>query len=86
VEFRGRPVMSVDDIVVWEARAGPLPAHRGGARRGPAVGDGSRSTPGRRTGAARAGLTAGWASCLEGAYPRTFDPADVSGRNLVEVV
>jgi 2-haloacid dehalogenase len=37
-------------------------------------------------GGTRAGLAPGWASRLEGAYPPTFDPPDVSGRNRVEVV
>lgn len=37
-------------------------------------------------GAVRAGLVGGWASRLEGSYPPTFDPPDVSGDDLVEVV
>jgi hypothetical protein len=37
-------------------------------------------------GGTRAGHAPGWASRLEGAYPPTFDPPDVSGRNRVEVV
>lgn len=36
-------------------------------------------------GAARAGLTTGWASRLEGHYADVFAPADVSGGDLVEV-
>ena len=37
-------------------------------------------------GAHRAGLTTGWCSRLEGSYPSIFDPADVAGRDLLEVV
>ena len=37
-------------------------------------------------GAVRAGLVGGWASRLEGAYTPTFDPPDVCGHDLVEVV
>jgi 2-haloacid dehalogenase len=36
-------------------------------------------------GAARAGLTTGWASRREGHYPAIFEPADVTGADLVEV-
>ncbi|GAA2360251.1 haloacid dehalogenase type II [Saccharopolyspora halophila] len=36
-------------------------------------------------GAARAGLTTGWASRLEGGYGSIFTPADVTGADLVEV-
>jgi 2-haloacid dehalogenase len=36
-------------------------------------------------GAHRAGLVTGWASRLEGTFPATFDPPDVTGANLVEV-
>lgn len=36
-------------------------------------------------GAKRAGLTAGWASRLEGSYAEVFAPADVTGADLVEV-
>jgi len=79
-------VTSVDDIGEWT----PAPApHRHMA----AV---LRLEPGQLAmaavhtwdmhGAARAGLTATRASCLEGAYPPTFDPPDVPGRDLVEVI
>jgi 2-haloacid dehalogenase len=37
-------------------------------------------------GAVRAGLVGGWASRLEGSYPRTFDTPDVEGADLVEVL
>jgi 2-haloacid dehalogenase len=37
-------------------------------------------------GAVRAGLVGGWASRLERSYPPTFDPPDVTGADLVEVV
>jgi 2-haloacid dehalogenase len=37
-------------------------------------------------GARRAGLTTGWASRREGARSPVFDPPDVVGRDLVEVV
>ena len=37
-------------------------------------------------GAKRAGLTAGWASRLEGTFPPTFESPDVRGADLVEVV
>ena len=37
-------------------------------------------------GAVRAGLVGGWVSRLEGTYPPTFDPPDVTGAYLVEVV
>lgn len=37
-------------------------------------------------GAVRAGLVGGWASRHEGAYPPTFDPPDVSGVDLADVV
>ena len=77
--------MSVDDIGVWESRAGPVPAHGvvpSGAR---VAGDG-RVHARDVHGGTRAGLAPGWASRLEGAYPPTFDPPDVSGRNHVEVV
>lgn len=36
-------------------------------------------------GAARAGLATGWISRLEGHYNRTFDPPDVTGRDLEEL-
>ncbi|MEB3366570.1 haloacid dehalogenase type II [Saccharopolyspora mangrovi] len=36
-------------------------------------------------GAKRAGLTTGWASRLEGHYGEVFTPADIVGRDLVEV-
>lgn len=36
-------------------------------------------------GAKRAGLTTGWVSRLEGRYPAIFEPADVTGTDLVEV-
>jgi 2-haloacid dehalogenase len=36
-------------------------------------------------GAHRAGLVTGWASRLEDAFPPSFDPADVTGADLVEV-
>jgi 2-haloacid dehalogenase len=37
-------------------------------------------------GAVRAGLVGGWASHNEGTYPPTFDPPDVSGIDLADVV
>jgi 2-haloacid dehalogenase len=37
-------------------------------------------------GAHQAGLVTGWASRLEGHFPETFDPPDVSGPDLVAVV
>ncbi len=37
-------------------------------------------------GAHRAGLVTGWAARLEGTFPATFDPPDVTGADLVEVV
>jgi 2-haloacid dehalogenase len=37
-------------------------------------------------GARRAGLIGGWVSRLEGSFPATFDPPDVTGADLVEVV
>jgi 2-haloacid dehalogenase len=37
-------------------------------------------------GARRAGLLGGWVSRLEGSFPATFDPPDVTGADLVEVV
>lgn len=37
-------------------------------------------------GAGRAGLTTGWASRLEGHYAEIFEPADVTGHDLVDVV
>ncbi|RKS09125.1 2-haloacid dehalogenase [Nocardiopsis sp. Huas11] len=37
-------------------------------------------------GARRAGLTTGWSSHLEGLFPQVFEPADVSGADLVDVV
>ena len=37
-------------------------------------------------GAQRAGLVAGWAARLEGAFPAVFDPPHVAGADLVEVV
>src|SRR5919106_452368 len=37
-------------------------------------------------GAVRGGLVGGWASRLEGSSPPTFDPPDVTGVDLVEVV
>ena len=37
-------------------------------------------------GAGRAGLVTGWASRLEGELPAVFDPPDVTGTDLVEVV
>jgi 2-haloacid dehalogenase len=36
-------------------------------------------------GARRAGLLGAWVSRLEGAFPATFDPPDVTGADLVEV-
>ena len=37
-------------------------------------------------GAHQAGLVTGWASRLEGTFPRPFQPPDVTGADLVEVV
>jgi 2-haloacid dehalogenase len=37
-------------------------------------------------GAVRAGFHRCVGSCLEGAYPPTFDPPDGPGRDLVEVI
>jgi 2-haloacid dehalogenase len=37
-------------------------------------------------GARHAGLMTGWASRLEGTFPATFDPPDVAGADLVDVV
>jgi 2-haloacid dehalogenase len=37
-------------------------------------------------GARHAGLTTGWVSRLEGRYPAVYDPADVTGDDLVTVV
>jgi hypothetical protein len=46
----------------------------------------SRSTPGTCTAPHPAAPTTAWASCLEGRVPPTFDPPDVPGRDLVEVM
>jgi 2-haloacid dehalogenase len=37
-------------------------------------------------GAVRAGLVGGWVARLEGTYPPTFDPPDVTGADLTEAV
>lgn len=37
-------------------------------------------------GAHRAGLTTGWVARLESDFPEIFDPPDVRGRDLVDVV
>jgi len=78
-------VMSVDDMREWEARA----PRTGTWRRAPpgarAAGDGRGPRLGRaRRRARRVHRCVG--SCLEGAYPPTFDPSDVPGRDLVEVI
>lgn len=79
-------VMSVDDVGAWKPR--PEPYHHALARLG---------LPGSRVamvavhawdvhGARSAGLLTGWASRLERVYSPVFDPPDVAGGDLVEVV
>jgi hypothetical protein len=67
--------MSVDDIRVWEAGAGPVPAHGVVPSGAPVAGDG-RVHARDVHGGTRAELAPGWASRLKGAYPPTFDPPD----------
>jgi 2-haloacid dehalogenase len=79
-------VISVDEVAVWKPAAAPY-------RHTAAV---VGVEPGQLAmvavhawdvhGAVRAGLVGGWASRLEGSYPPTFDPPDVTGADLVEVV
>jgi 2-haloacid dehalogenase len=79
-------VISVDEVGVWKPAAAPY-------RHTAAV---LGREPGQLAmiavhawdvhGAVRAGLMGGWASRLEGSYPPTFDPPDVQGADLVEVV
>lgn len=79
-------VMSVDEVGAWKPR--PEPYHHALAR---------LELPGHRVamvavhawdvhGARSAGMLTGWASRLEGVYAPVFDPPDVRGGDLVEVV
>lgn len=79
-------VMSVDEIQVWKPQ--PAPYRHALAR---------LDLPGDRVamvavhawdthGAHAAGLVTGWASRLEGVYAAVFDPPDVQGADLVDVV
>lgn len=79
-------VISVDEIQVWKPHPAPyrhtltrldLPGDRVAM-----VAVHAWDTHGARA----AGLVAGWASRLEGVYAAVFDPPDVSGADLVEVV
>jgi 2-haloacid dehalogenase len=79
-------VISVDEVGVW--KPAPVPY-----RHAAAVLDVEPQQLGMVAvhawdvhGAVRAGLVGGWASRLEGSYPPTFDPPDVTGVDLVEVV
>jgi hypothetical protein len=68
-----------------EASAHPAPAHGGAPPGARVAGDGRGPRLGRaRRRAGRVHRCVG--SCLEGAYPPTFDPPDVHGRDLVEVI
>ena len=79
-------VISVDEVQVWKPQ--PAPYRHALERLG---------LPAERVamvavhawdlhGARNAGLVTGWASRLEGTYSPVFDPPDVSGVDLVEVV
>ena len=79
-------VISVDEIQVWKPH--PAPYQHALTR---------LDLPGDRVamvavhawdthGARAAGLVTGWASRLEGVYAAVFDPPDVQGADLVEVV
>jgi len=79
-------VMSVDEIQVWKPQ--PAPYRHALTRLG---------LPGDRVamvavhawdthGAHAAGLVTGWASRHEGSYAAVFDPPDVQGADLVDVV
>ncbi len=79
-------VISVDEIQVWKPKPAPyrhaltrldLPAGRVAM-----VAVHAWDTHGARA----AGLVTGWASRLEGVYAAVFDPPDVRGAGLVEVV
>jgi 2-haloacid dehalogenase len=79
-------VISVDEVGVWKPAPTPY-VHAAGAL---------GVEPHRLAmvavhawdvhGAVRAGLVGGWASRHEGTYPPTFDPPDVSGVDLADVV
>jgi 2-haloacid dehalogenase len=79
-------VISIDKIGVWKPAAAPY-RHAAAAL---GVEPGQLGMVAVHAwdvhGAVRAGLVGGWASRLEGSYPPTFDPPDVKGVDLVEVV
>jgi len=79
-------VISIDEVRVW--KPAPAPYRHAAALLG--VEPGQLAMVAVHAwdvhGALRAGLVGGWASRLEGDYPPMFDPPDVTGADLVEVV
>jgi 2-haloacid dehalogenase len=78
-------VISVDDVQMWK----PAPAPYRHAADVLGVAPGELALVAVHSwdvhGAHHAGLVTGWASRLEGTFPATFTPPDVSGADLVDV-
>jgi 2-haloacid dehalogenase len=79
-------VVSVDEVGVWKPAAAPYRHTAAMLGREPGQLAMVAVHAWDVHGAVRAGLVGGWASRLEGSYPPTFDPPDVQGADLVEVV
>jgi 2-haloacid dehalogenase len=79
-------VVSVDEVRAWKPV--PAPYHHAAAMAGVEPGELALVAVHAWDchGAHRAGLLTGWASRLEGRFAPTFDPPDVAGADLVEVV
>jgi 2-haloacid dehalogenase len=78
--------MSVDEIQVWKPQPAP---YRHALSRLDLAGDRVAMVAVHAWdthGAHAAGLVTGWASRQEGVYAAVFDPPDVRGADLVEVV
>jgi 2-haloacid dehalogenase len=78
--------VSVDEVRVWKPAPQPYLHAAAGCGVQPAQMALVAAHSWDIHGARRAGLTTGWVSRLEGQPPAVFDPADVSGPDLVTVV
>jgi 2-haloacid dehalogenase len=78
-------VLSVDDVRVWKPAAAPYLHVATSTGVAPASVALVAVHAWDMHGAGRAGLVTGWASRHEGRFAATFDPPDVTGRDLVEV-
>ncbi len=79
-------VISVDEVGRWKPRADPyrFAARRAGVEPGACALVAAH--PWDLHGASRAGLVTGWVNRHGRPYPSTFDPPDVEGADLLEVV